>query len=241
MSYDMHYASVSYTDWRVRETCFNDDEERNDKIWSAYSSMRFFYGKKASTSSRDFHDEEPNTAFYGACGVYCSELIEDEAPEPIMAAFLCGPAMDHPHPASYDEIMERGFGKQTWDYVRSAVALRRTNLADYNKMLASGLSEEVLAIEAATLRCKAERAILDYQNAERTQNVEFEYHDRLLLCANDPVATELSLCYDRIAVLLGYIPSEWRLSMITLKASITWAAEMVYGTSLWPLPGGKLD
>lgn len=239
MGYDMRHKSLSYTNWRVREMCFNGEEERDDKIWSAYSSARFFYSHRAEVSVDRLKDDEPETAFCGACGVCCSELIEDGAPEPIIAAFLCGPAVDHPNPEAYREIMEKVYGKQVWSYVEKAVELRGADLASYNRMLARGLPEEVLAVEASYLWCRAERAVLDYQNAERNPGDEFERCQGLLLRVDDPVASELLLCYGKIAVLLNYIKPEWRPPMLNQKISIAWVCEMVYDTTIWPLPEKK--
>lgn len=236
MGYDMRQKSISYTNWRVKEMCFNGDEERDDKIWSAYAAMRLFYNLQAGANRSDFHDENPKTAFWGACGVCCSELIENEAPEPIMAAFLCGPAMDHNSPEAYLGALENSFGEAVRYYVEDAATLRRANLTEYNKLLAKDLPEEVLAIETAALWCATGLTILDYQSAERTPDAEFERHEKLLLCKDDSLASELLECYNGIAVLLAHIKPSWRLPMMQQRAAIAWVTEWVYDSTVWPLP-----
>ena len=245
MGYDMRQKSLSYTNWRVREMCLNGNNDRDLKIWEAYRDMVSYYSGRTGRETWMI-DDEPNAAFYGACGVCCSELLEDEAPAPIIAAFLCGEVNYRSDDGSYVlppldffKSVRGKHGVLVELYAEEAMRLRLADLAEYNKILASGISEGSLAVETSYLWCKTEQALIDYQDAERTPGTKFERHEKLMLRANDPVADELLQCYDRLAVLLNHIKPEWREPMLIQKINIAWICEMVYDTTLWPLPEKK--
>ena len=249
MHYDMRQKSLSYTNRRVREACFNGNPDRDRGIWRAYQDLV----RDCQDHEADFvcesliFDDIFEVAFFGACGVCCSELLEDEAPEPIMAAFLCEKAWRYHWedssivslPLEFLNWVRDSYGQQVRLYVEETMRLELADLASYNRILASGVHEEVLAIETSYLWCKIEQLVWDYYRVERMPGDEFERYEKLLLRTDDPVATELLQCYDRIAVFLNYLKPEWREPMLEQRASIAWACQLVYDNTLWPLSKKK--
>ena len=226
MGYEMRHTDPGYTDWRVRVMCLNGKGEvENEAIWAAYEYMKLRFGEETGA-----HPETPKTAYYGARSVCCSELTDDV--KAIEAAFLCGLVLEKKcSAADLGEI----FGIDVQRLVEKAVELERANHGDYDRLLASGLREEVVAIEAAALWCKAERTILDYFDKEDPE-AEFRHRGGLLLRVGDPLGRDLAWCYKRLEILLEYIKPGWRHPMLNQRTGIVWVCENVFSRTRWPLP-----
>lgn len=230
MGYDMRKLDPSYTEWRVRVMCASgENEEADDRIWTAFESASAAYGEKTNGARVD----SPKTAHYGARGVCCSELTDDT--EAIMAAFLCGPALECPDSYVAKQTSD-WFGERVKTLVDAAVALETApSIHEYNLGLLNA-PEGALAIETAALWCDTERALIDYAETKRKNTDRFELKNGMMVRTGDPNGAKLMSCFEKIGVLLEHIKPGWRRPMIDVHSGIAWTCQVVYDTTIYPLP-----
>ena len=218
-----------WMDWKVRTLCLNGDKNANIRVWTAYGMVKKAYREKTDGP----FPKAPNTILAGERAIRCSGLTHD--PDAIVAAMVYKPASDGSCGCTLSQIRER-LGMIARMYAEKMIVLEHpSSLDEYNKVLAEGLPEELLAAETAVLWCNATHLLERYvmRASEPGNRFEIRTDTGLILLERDKLAAQLGMYYSKSEILHNYVEPELKAKLIELRTTIIGMCSGARDRSIW--------
>ena len=218
-----------WMDWKVRTLCLNGNKDANIRVWTAYGMVKKAYREKTDGP----FPEAPNTILAGERAIHCSALTHD--PDAIVAAMVYKPASDGSYGCTLSQIRER-LGMIARMYAEKMITLEySSNLDEYNKTLAEGLPEALLATETAVLWCNASHLLDKYvlKASEPGNRFEVRTDSGLVLLQRDEFAAQLGVYHSKAEILHNYVGPELKAKLILLRTGIMGMCSGARDRSIW--------